>query len=58
MKGVKEAWNSIPEELIIKSFKKCGNSNAMNGTEDDMVYENLVASSTEKTENEVIDQLL
>ena len=43
---VKEAWESISEDIIIKSFKKCGISNAMNGTEDDILYEDLMASST------------
>lgn len=45
---VKEAWDSIPEELIIKSFKKCAISNAMDGTEDDMLYEDLVAPASSK----------
>ena len=43
---VKEAWESISEDIIIKSFKKCGISNAMDGTEDDILYEDLMASST------------
>ena len=33
-----EVWNSIPIEMIIKSFKKCGISNALDGTEDDLLY--------------------
>ena len=45
---VKEAWESISKNIIIKSFKKCGTgiSNAMDGTEDDILYEDLMASST------------
>lgn len=44
---VKEAWDSIPEDIIVKSFKKCAISNAMDGTEDDMLYKDFIASSTE-----------
>ena len=43
---MKEAWESIFEDIIIKSFKKCGISNAIDGTEDDILYEDLMASST------------
>ena len=43
---VKEAWESISEDIIIKSFKKCGISNALDGTEDEILYEDLIASST------------
>ena len=43
---VKEAWESISDDIIIRSFKKCGISNAMDGTEDDILYEDLMAPST------------
>ena len=43
---VKEAWESMSEDIIIKSSKRCGISNAMDGTEDDILYEDLMASST------------
>lgn len=33
-----KAWNEIDSAIIIKSFKKCGISNALDGTEDDMLY--------------------
>lgn len=36
---VKDAWSEIPSEKIIHSFKKCCISNAMDGTEDDLAYE-------------------
>ena len=35
---VKDAWESIPSEMIRRSFLKCGISNAMDGSEDDAVY--------------------
>ena len=43
---VKEAWEIISDDIIIRSFKKCGISNAMDGTEDDILYEDLMAPST------------
>ena len=34
-----EAWDDISAEMIIKSFKKCGISNKLDGTEDDLLYD-------------------
>ena len=34
-----KAWNGVKPEVIIKSFKKCGISNAMDGTKDDAIFE-------------------
>ena len=34
-----EAWEDIPNELIKKSFRKCCITNAMDGTEDDQMWE-------------------
>ena len=31
-------WNSVKKEVVVKSFKRCGISNAMDGTEDDDIY--------------------
>ena len=36
---VKDTWQNIPSEMVVRSFKKCGISNAMDGTEDDMLWE-------------------
>ena len=36
MKWVKQAWDMVTPEIIAKSFKKCGISNAMDGCEDDL----------------------
>ncbi|CAG8842448.1 27515_t:CDS:2, partial [Gigaspora margarita] len=33
-----EAWDDISAEMIIKSFKKCGISNELDGTENDLLY--------------------
>jgi len=36
------AWKAIPESIIIRSFKKCCISNALDGSEDDIVREDDV----------------
>ena len=36
------AWKAIPESIIIRSFKKCCISNALDGSEDDIVWEDDV----------------
>ena len=33
------AWNDIPAEMITATFLKCGITNSLDGSEDDMVYE-------------------
>lgn len=35
---VVEAWLGIPASMIVKAFKKCSISNAMDGTEDEMLW--------------------
>ena len=39
LQWVNKAWQEIPAELVIRSFKSCGISNVLDGTEDDTVYE-------------------
>ena len=36
---VKDTWDEIKVSVVTKSFKKCCISNALDGTEDDMVWE-------------------
>ena len=36
---VKRSWDRVKPETVVKAFKKCGISNAMDGTEDDMIFE-------------------
>ena len=36
---ISEAWEDIPNELIKKSFGKCCITNAIDGTEDDQMWE-------------------
>ena len=38
LRWVNEAWREIPAEMVTKSFKTCGISNALDGTEDDELY--------------------
>ena len=33
------AWKAIPESIIGRSFKKCCTSNALDGSEDDILWE-------------------
>jgi len=36
---VKTSWDAVEKGIVIKSFKKCGISNNLDGTEDEMLYE-------------------
>ena len=36
---VSAAWKAIPESIIVRSFKKCCISNALHGSEDDILWE-------------------
>ncbi|GBC08015.1 hypothetical protein RclHR1_07860009 [Rhizophagus clarus] len=45
---VKRSWNNVSEEIIIRAFKKCGISNALDGTEDDEIYREI---------DEVLDEI-
>lgn len=36
---IKEAWEEIPEELVKKSFLKCSITNSLDGTEDDILWQ-------------------
>ena len=38
MQWVKEAWAAVSADVIVKSFKKCGITNAMDGTEDEHLF--------------------
>ena len=42
---VKELWQELSKEMVECSFKKCGISNALDGTEDDLVWEEEEDSS-------------
>jgi hypothetical protein len=36
---VSAAWKAIPESIIVRSLKKCCISNAVDGSEDDILWE-------------------
>ena len=38
LKWVVDAWDSIPEEVIKDSFKTCGLTNAVDGSEDHLIH--------------------
>ena len=38
LQWVNEVWQEIPAEMVMKSFRTCGISNALDGTEDDELY--------------------
>ena len=42
---VKESWQELSKEMVERSFKKCGISNALDGTENDLVWEEEEDSS-------------
>ena len=33
------AWKAIPESIIVRSFKKCCINNVLDGSEDDILWE-------------------
>lgn len=43
---IADAWASIPEELVSRSFKKCGISSALDGTEDHFLWEDISNKAT------------
>ena len=57
-KWIHKAWQSIPTETVVNSFKKCGISNSMDSTEDDSLYSDLGGSpkkATDETEESTND---
>ena len=53
LRWVHEAWREIPVEMVAKSFKTCGISNSLDGTEDDELYtEEVQEIDDEEEDNE------
>lgn len=48
LRWVKQSWEEIPEEMVRRSFKTCGISNALDGTEDDTIYDDETSTSQTK----------
>jgi len=49
---VKNSWQWVKSETIVKSLKKCGITNALDGSEDDILYEKSDASSLNDHEDD------
>ena len=49
---MKNSWQRVKSEPIVKSLKKCGISNAVDGSEDDILYEESDASSENNREDD------
>ena len=39
LRWIDRAWSEIPVDLIVRSFQSCGINNALDGTEDDAVWD-------------------
>jgi len=52
---VKRSWDAISNQIIFNSFKKCAISNMLDGSEDDMVYEEI-DKLIEEYEKENLDE--
>jgi len=48
---VKNSWQRVKSETIVKSLKKYGISNALDGSEDDILYEESDALSENNHED-------
>ena len=42
---MKNSWQRVKSDTIVKSSKKCGISNVLDGSEDDILYEGSDTSS-------------
>ena len=55
LRWVHEAWREIPAEMVTKSFKTCGISNSLDGTEDDVMYTEEVQEIDDDEEDNEFD---
>ena len=53
---VLEAWRGLPKEMVAWSFKKCGISNSIDGTEDDILWEEEANPEQESEDDESEDK--
>jgi hypothetical protein len=47
-----KSWEKVKVEMVIKSVKKCGISNAMHGTSDDLLWDTDVEAETDSPDTE------
>ena len=50
LRWIDRAWRKIPVDFIKRSFKSCGINNALNGTEDDAVWDDEEEETEEPEE--------
>lgn len=50
---VSQAWRSLPDEMVVRAFKKCSISNSLDGTEDDVLWD--AASDKQSSSDESAD---
>ena len=56
LQWIDRAWREIPVDLITRSFKSCGINNALDETEQDLVWEdNEEEEAEDEDEEELID---
>ena len=48
---VKNSWQQVKSETIVKSSQKCGSGNELDGSEDDILYEESDTSSENNHED-------
>ena len=53
---VKQAWCDIPEEMVRRTFRVCSISNALDGTEDDAIYEEKTPEFADEEDEEMDDE--
>ena len=49
-------WNGVQEEVAVKSFEKCGISDAVDGTGADEIYQDEESDSSEDTSHVEIEE--
>lgn len=49
---VKEAWEKVPSEMIVKSFLKTSISNSLDGTQDDILWEDEEVDDSDSDEED------
>ena len=49
---MKNSWQQVKSENIVKSLKKCAISNALDGSEDNILYEESDTSSENNHEDD------
>ena len=47
---VKTSWQSVQNETLVRSFKKCGTGSALDGSEDAILQEQSADSDTSDSE--------